>query len=179
MDLYEQIKTGLLWIHKRSPAEWRFWQRVDKNGPVHPVYGQCWMWTGLRKGIWHGFFMVSRQVIYVHRFSHELHVGPIPSGMCVLHRCDNPPCVNPAHLFLGTRVDNNLDREEKGRGGDHKGRRNGRAKLTEDQVREVRERYCCPCPGHGNATALAREFGVTPSAIHFIGKGQHWRHVKT
>ena len=91
------------------PIEQRFWPRVDKSG-------ECWVWTG---AISHGYGVVGTGghsgVVRVHRLSWELAIGPIPKGLHVLHRCDNPPCVNPAHLFLGTQADNMRDMREKGR----------------------------------------------------------------
>lgn len=91
----------------------RFWAKVDRGEP-----GECWEWSGYcnDEAGGHGAFRVSRaKVDKSHRFSWELHNGPIPVGMCVLHRCDNPPCVNPHHLFLGTQRDNIADMVAKGR----------------------------------------------------------------
>lgn len=77
----------------------------------------CWEWLAYRDRKGYGRFMVpGSKTSLAHRFSWELHRGPIPTGMCVLHRCDNPPCVNPAHLFLGTLQDNVRDMIQKGRG---------------------------------------------------------------
>ena len=86
----------------------RFWEKVDKSG-------DCWKWIAhLLKG--YGRFRLNNKTWSAHRVSWTLHYGEIPEGMCVLHRCDNPGCVNPEHLFLGTRTDNMKDRDQKGRG---------------------------------------------------------------
>lgn len=96
----------------------RFWAKVNKNGPVHPVLGtRCWLWTGASDRNGYGRFRVSaaRPTVLSHRFAFELGVGPIPDDMGACHRCDHPPCVNPAHLFLGTQFDNMADAGQKGR----------------------------------------------------------------
>jgi hypothetical protein len=91
---------------------------------------------------------------YAHRVSYELAHGPIPAGMCVCHRCDNPPCCNPAHLFLGTLGDNNRDSKEKGRTAS--GERNGQVKLTDEEVRQIRRLHS----QGATQRALAFLFGV-------------------
>ena len=123
-----------------------------------------------------------------HRLSYELHVGKIPPGMVVCHRCDNPPCVNPKHLFLGTSADNMRDRDSK-----HRlafGERHGNAKLTDDDVREIRRlrgEYLAANPTHskwnndattqGTYRALAARFGITEAAVEFVCLRKWWRHV--
>ncbi len=95
---------------RRKTAEERFWARANRT----PGDG-CWLWTGGRNHDGYGKFWYKGKNWIAHRFSWLLHFGSIPSGMDVLHRCDTPACTNPAHLFLGTRVDNVIDRDRKGR----------------------------------------------------------------
>lgn len=91
-----------------------FWLDVDLNGPlVRPDLGECWIWTGARMR--YGYFQYGKKLIGAHRVAWELRNGPIPDGLYVLHRCDNPPCVRPDHLFLGTAADNTADMVAKGR----------------------------------------------------------------
>lgn len=105
---------------KQKAVATRFWKHVDTTGA-------CWVWTAAKVGgdmsMGHGVMRLQDPVrnALVHRVSWELHYGPIPDGFCVLHRCDNPPCVRPDHLFLGTKADNTADMMRKGRkrGGFH------------------------------------------------------------
>jgi hypothetical protein len=106
-----------------------------------------------------------------HRLSYADAHGPIPAGLEVCHHCDNPPCINPEHLFLGTHKENMNDRDRKGRG--HHGTRHARAKLDPDRVRQIRALVCA-----GQAMrAVARHMGVSYRAINAIISGETWAHV--
>ena len=144
----------------------RFWAKVTKTE-------SCWYWTGYchrRSG--YGHVRVGPRMARAHRIAWELSHGPIPDGLDVLHSCDNPPCVRPDHLFLGTQLDNIADREAKGRGGAAHGEHHGRAKLTEAQVRQIRARATEP------RGVLAAEFHVGIDAIKRILSGRYWSHVR-
>lgn len=157
----------------------RFWSRVNKRGPVHPTLGRCWVWTGKLTPKGYGQIVTHGRGNRPHRYSYEIHVGVIPTGLFVLHKCDNPSCVNPKHLFVGTHQDNQADKTEKGR--QAKGSKNGWAVLTEVQVANIRRRYKLkrgyhdPVNGQGG---LAREFGVTQANISIIVRQEGWKHVK-
>lgn len=147
----------------------RFWAKVGWRRA-----GECWLWQGCKHHSGHGQFGVGPVArIYAHRFSWELVNGPVPDGQCVLHRCDVPACVNPDHLFLGTRVDNMHDMWAKGRGSKPPrlvGARHHQAKLTEADVAAIRR---SPAPDRETAEA----YGVKQRTIWAIRHRQTWKHV--
>ena len=107
-----------------------------------------------------------------YRAAYQVFVGPIPPGMFVCHRCDNPPCIRPDHLFLGSAKANAEDRERKGRGNQRRGSQHSLAKLDEGKVAAIRARK-----GWGMAPKLAAEFGISRSAVYHIWGGYTWKHV--
>ena len=115
--------TRACYLKQQTPLVDRFWKKVNKEGPTPehcPELGPCWIWTAAHKnGKWkYGVITKTGKgdsLVLAHRVSWELHYGPIPEGLLALHKCDNPPCVNPSHLFLGTFFDNTNDMREKGR----------------------------------------------------------------
>ena len=136
----------------------------------------CWEWTGARYPTGYGAISCKGKSRYAHRVSYAEFVGPIPEGMFACHRCDNPICVNPAHLFLGTPAENMADKARKGRS--MRGEKSSTAKLTKQQARLVKQflRKNPPVRGqHGGPCAfLARWFGVTQMAISQIHAGRNW-----
>lgn len=121
----------------------------------------CWNWVGTTVGSKthrYGHFRLDGKLILAHRASWLLHGGEIPNGLHVLHRCDNPLCVNPKHLFVGTRSDNMMDMTAKGRHPYPLGETHHRAKLTNDEVRAIR----ASVQSHNQ---LARAYGVTKRTI--------------
>jgi hypothetical protein len=149
----------------------RFYYHV---GPVTDT--GCILWTGtVSRGGYGTISSVTVQggKIFAHRVSYRLFIGPIPDDLFVLHRCDNPPCINPFHLFLGTLADNQADMKSKGR--QCKGENIRGAKLTEEKVRDIRDRY-----QRGGVTQeqLAADHGVTRRAIGRALSGETWDHVR-
>lgn len=165
----------IIGTRKRSREELLedFWSRVEKlpNG--------CWEWTAGKNGknvgrdygiVWAGGKKKA------HRFSYELANGTVPKGFYVCHRCDNPRCVNPAHLFAGTAKQNTADCIQKGRLNRPRGERQHAAVLTAEIVKQIRSRYT-PRSKRNGCAAMASEFGVSKSLIHAIHNRRIWKHV--
>lgn len=145
----------------------RFWTKVGCETATG-----CWEWTGTRRGDGYGMLWEEGAMKRAHRISWCLHYGPIPDGLCVLHRCDNRTCVNPAHLFLGTRTENQQDMARKGRS--NIGTKNPFAKLTVCEVREIRERYA---QGGISHKQLGANYDVHATTICRVLTGFTWGSV--
>lgn len=141
----------------------RFWRKVAKSDA-------CWRWLGKPMSVGYGYFSTTsngeRKDGYAHRTSWEIHYGAIPDGLCVLHRCDNRMCVNPAHLFLGTRAENQQDAANKGRM--PHGPAHWNTKLSEADVSTIIDRIAA---GETHAT-IASTYGVSRQAITNISIGR-------
>lgn len=173
----------------------RFWSRVDKSN-------DCWTWLALKNHSGYGLFSINDKMYRAHRVSYTISVGEIPTGLLVCHRCDNPGCVNPSHLFVGTDSDNRLDSKSKGRtakgdrhglhlhpetvsrGANHwmaknpekipRGERASGAKLTAEKVIEMRKRFI---QGFQPFQRIAAEFGVCREVARGAIIGKRWSHV--
>jgi hypothetical protein len=132
----------------------------------------CWLWTGPVNNGGYGKFWLSGRTVGAHRLAYTLANGPIPPGLVVRHTCDVPACVNPEHLLVGTQQDNENDKIARGR--TPSAERNGRAKLTSDQVREMREMHKRE---RLRQIDLAERFGVCKSTVGYVLSGQHWKDV--
>lgn len=152
------------------PVQERFWPKVDKT-PEHGPWGDCWKWTASKVKGGYGQFGFQRKVMLAHRVSWELAYGKPPDDLWVLHRCDNPSCVNPSHLFLGTQQDNVRDMFEKGRQNRVKGIAHHLCKLTEIKVRAIR---ADPRSQH----VIAADYNVSHPLIGKVKRREIWRHVK-
>lgn len=158
---------------RARPFTVRFWEQVEKTE-------SCWNWIGAcGRG---GYGAIGREfhgkkalTIRAHRASWEIHFGPIPDGMLVCHKCDNPPCVNPSHLFLGTHEDNAKDRSAKGRNYtqcDNRGERGGNARLKESDIFHIRNSY-----PKISINELAAAYKMHPTHISMIIRRLRWAHV--
>lgn len=157
----------------RATLEERFWARVPNREP-----GECWEWDqgASRDRFGYGLIWRDGRYLRAHRVSWEIHHGrEIPEGMVICHTCDNPPCVNPAHLFVGTRADNMADMDAKGRrrAVPQPGESNGGAKLTEREVLEIRD---AASRGEGLASLMER-YRVSKPTLSKIISRKSWRHV--
>lgn len=167
----------------------RFWRKVNVRSP-----GECWEWTAQRQHFGYGQFkMRDGRKRTAHKFAIEAATGPVPAGMFVLHKCDNPPCCNPSHLFLGTPADNMRDMWAKGRASNanHPGNAEAlkawraanpaaftgashpSAKLTEADVVEIRAALASGATG----VSLAKRYNVSNDTISAIRTRKKWRHV--
>jgi HNH endonuclease len=141
----------------------------------------CWVWqAGMtrpsgRDGLRYGKLRVRGKSMLAHRFSYEISAGAIPAGMCILHRCDNPPCVNPAHLFPGKDADNTRDMLSKDR--ESRGEDRYNAVLTQAQVEEFKSGYVPRSSTHG-VRAYAKKFGVKYWTLFNVARGRTWKFVK-
>jgi hypothetical protein len=182
-----------------------FWAKVNKDGPTMPhMNSQCWVWTATKVSGGYGHFGVARKLFLAHRVSWMIANGPIPTGLLACHHCDNPSCVNPSHLFLGTSLDNARDKEKKGRGNQARGYANGaytkperrprgdahgarlhpermargekigNSKLTAAQVMEIR---VLRDAGGMTLTQLGARFGVDHTLISLIARRKIWKHL--
>jgi hypothetical protein len=164
---------------QRIPTIVRYLSKVDQSGGPEA----CWPWTGAKDQDGYGIFWDGTyrdngagRYVRVTRWTYEQFIGPIPDRLNLCHRCDNPPCVNPAHLFTGSHADNHADREAKGRGGQWmtRGESHVNHKLTDGMVRTIRQ-----WASEGiSQSQLAREFGVSNQLISKIVRRKAWAHVQ-
>ena len=153
----------------RVPLSIRLWAKIDKAGP-----DDCWVWTAARDRKNYGVVSAGgkKGALYAHRAVYEDAVGPIPPGLHILHRCDNPPCCNPAHLWAGTNSQNIADMISKGRskGAFCFGEEHMNHKLTREKVLEIRA-------STDPERVVARRYGISGANVHAIRKRKTWKHI--
>jgi hypothetical protein len=142
----------------------RFMDKVD-------VTEKCWFWKNGKSDSGYGVFHWRSKSIRAHRFIWISKFGDIPNNMHVLHKCDNRLCVNPDHLFLGTHQDNMIDRNEKGRTAVQRGEKCGTSKLTEKEVKEIKDHYT---KKEMSQYQLAKKYNVHQSVISRAINGKTW-----
>jgi predicted XRE-type DNA-binding protein len=147
----------------------RFWNKVKKSK-------DCWIRMGCKVGLGYNVLSYLNKQEYAHRFSWRIHFGKIPKGKCILHKCDNPPCVNPKHLFIGTLGDNIHDMINKGRRGytGLQGEIHPDHKLTEKQILKIRNLYK---KSSMTQQKIANIFGVKQGHINKIVNRKVWKHI--
>lgn len=150
----------------RSISE-RFWAKVDRDS------GGCWKWQGGKRSDGYGLFQIGPKSRRAHRVAYVLVKGPIPAGLDVLHHCDNPPCCNPDHLFVGTDLDNARDCREKGRGsrGAPRGSAHHSYKLSDEDVAAIQS-------SSGPLREIAEQFGISAGYAYDLRTGRA-RRLKT
>ena len=132
----------------------------------------CWLWHANKLPKGYGLFKLHGTMARAHRVAYELYKGPFEKTLHVLHTCDNPSCVNPDHLWLGTNADNVKDKKMKGRAQGFQGAENPRALLTKDQVIEMRALWATKQISQGR---LAKQFGIKLGTVSGIVNGTAWR----
>ena len=146
----------------------RFWRHVDKSSPP------CWQWTKSTRAAGYGRIKIKGRWLSTHRVAYTLTKGCIPVGLLVMHTCDNPACVNPSHLRVGTHSDNLSDMHKKNRHPRPRGERHGRHILKESDALEILHLY-----NNGtNRNDIASKFGVCRGTANSIGRRITWRHLR-
>jgi hypothetical protein len=136
--------------------EERFFAKVNKTET-------CWLWTGCKRPGGYGQVTINKKAYSTNRISYEMHKGKIPDGLIIRHKCDIPSCVNPDHLEIGTHKDNTRDMIERGR-------RKGNIKLTEEQVKEVKELLKLG----KTQREIAKQFKINQGTVQHINSGKSW-----
>ena len=164
--LFAMLMLGDDMGRPKIDSKQKFWSKTDKRSD-----NECWLFLGAKDKDGYGQFWDGDNQIMTrsHSFSAKIHFGVIPKNMCVCHKCDNPSCVNPNHLFLGTALDNQKDKMAKNRHA--KGESQGHSKLTNEQISQIRSR------ANDDYKVLCSEFNIVPSTVYRIWHKESWKHI--
>ena len=153
-------------LQNRTLAQ-RFWSKVN----IADLF-DCWEWKASKNKLKYGTFGFDNKIILAHRFVWILIYGNIPKNFCILHKCDNPSCCNPSHLFLGTNKDNVIDKVNKDRQHHPKGTKNGQSRLTENQVIEI-----IKLSKTRTSKEIINMMNVSKSSVYSIVENRSWKHI--
>ncbi len=162
---------GRLWHLEKMLSKKEARKKISEN--IKKMPNGCWEWKRSRQLSGHGSICFKIGVFRAHRVSYLAFKGEIPKEMCVCHSCDNPPCCNPEHLWLGTKKDNSIDMWKKGRRASFRGIKNGRAKLTEERVLILRENE----NNMEKLTSLSKDFGIDLATVYNVISRRTWNHI--
>lgn len=137
----------------------------------YTIKNDCWEWNSRKDKNGYGVFTLNKKPVKAHRYSYELYNGPIINSLHVLHKCDNPSCINPAHLFLGTAADNAKDRNNKGRTKGAAGELNSHSKISSLDVLFIRS-------STDSNTVLSKKFNIHRNTVYKIRSNKSWKHIK-
>jgi len=155
--------------NRKKTIQERFNEKV-----LPPNENGCMLWIGGKGKQGHGRFEYNNRLGGAHRYSYELHIGEITKGMFVCHKCDIPSCVNPEHLFLGSPKDNMIDAKNKGRGNCGRFENHGSAKLSKEEVKQIRDLYNSNIYSQAE---LSRLYNIKPPAMGSIVHNKTWRNI--
>lgn len=141
------------------------------------MFTGCWEFQGTKLETGYGRVVIEGRKVFAHRLAYSLKYGPIPEGMQVLHSCDNPPCCNPNHLFLGTQKDNMADMRSKGRQPDRRGQNAGGSVLTDEEVMDIYTRAHDTSAFAETQTQIGDSYGVSNTLVSRIKLGRRWNHI--
>lgn len=169
MNLAATLSPERIWYRSDVETFVRFMRLVQ----VGENEGDCWLWIGNRPDGRYGHFSLDMKAVGAHRWMYQFIHGSIPAELVVRHKCDVPSCVNPMHLETGTARENTIDKFQRGRGADRRGEKHPLARLTADQVREIRRLASC---GQTNRS-LAKLYGVNEKHVGRIVRREGWVHI--
>lgn len=165
--MHHCVNPDHLVLRAPRPLEDRFWEKVDRSGGDN----SCWLWTSALDTKGYGVIQIHGKTIKATRVAYQLTTGPIPPGLLMCHTCDNPPCVNPRHLYAGSYSENGIDASQRGRLVIMRGEDHIRAKLTNSEAEEVRRLYR---KGGFSQREIGERYGLAQTTVSRIVRGKRY-----